>query len=206
MFIQGHIDTRSAPSDKDLIEAEIGPIHRSFAGNQLSPFRAIIGMIRNYWSAGVGGAYSSSIIITNPTDVDLVVPWIRSDNSEWEDLDAEMMVIGAPDFVQSRRALPRGIVNTGIIGIPNATASSSAPEWTFAGITNYYEELLAIKESEIRKLSIELSQIKKGDLQHNYECEQDREPIQRSNHQNTRSPTSNVQRKCERTTIYYHVQ
>ena len=39
-------------------------------------------------------------------------------------------------------------------------------------ITKQFEKLLAIKESEIRKLSIELSQIKKEDLQQNRESEQ----------------------------------
>ena len=84
------------PADKDLIEEEVAPIHRSFIGHQLPSFRAMIGMNRNYWSAGAGGAYSWYVIITNTTDVDLAVPWVRSDYSGWEDLDAEPMVIGAP--------------------------------------------------------------------------------------------------------------
>ena len=46
------------------------------------------------------------------------------------------------------------------------------PESILEEITKYYQEQLAIKESEIRVLSNELSQIKKENQQQNYESEQ----------------------------------
>ena len=188
----------TATPDTDLIEEEIAPIHRSFAGNQLSLFRPIIGIIRNDWGAGAEGSYSSSVIIANATDVDLAVPWARSDNSGWEDLDAEMMVIGAPDYAHYEHA--HKIMNTGSIGMPDAltfglgTANISRPTahaslhtifdaWpgnriqtrvqdATKEIKEYYEEQLAIKDSEIRVLSNELSEIKQMNQQQSHESEQ----------------------------------
>lgn len=198
MFIQRRIDTRSAPLDENFVREDTGPIRQIHTGNQTVAVEDLIGIIRNDWGAGVEGSYSSSVIITNATDADIALRWDASDHGRWEYLAAEMMVIGAPDFVHYGQA--QRIMNTGPIGMPDTLTFALAPAnisrpaayaslYTIldASLENRiqtrvqdetqkikedYEEQLAIQELEIRALSNELSQIKENNQQQNHESEQ----------------------------------
>ena len=115
------------------------------------------------------------------------------------DLDAETIVINPPDFVPSDRGL-LGLVNTGftrrseelpyVSAIPNVSRPTSlahmqirayathhypsyrAMEQILGEITEYYQEQLDIKDSEIRALSNELSEMKKENEYQKHESEQ----------------------------------
>ena len=156
MSIQKRINTRPTPPDENFVKEDISPIRQIPTGNPLSRLRAIIG------------------------------------------IDGATMVIDTPDFVHDEQAYR--IMNTGSIGMSDTLTFALAPvnisrpaahanlytildAWLenrvqarvqdeTKEITEYYEEQLAIKDSEIRTLSNELSQIRKVNQQQNHESEQ----------------------------------
>ena len=185
----------SVNPESDLIKDDISIIafRRSSTGNQLFLKRAGSGAYRNF-AAMIA---PDDVAINYGTFIVSMGAWIDSnidtEHLPWEVPDVKTMVLGAPSFAHFEQA--HRIINTGSIDVPNVltvaldvtnTGRSATPtfyawledriqtkvENETKEITEYYEEQLAIKESEIGALSNELSQIKKVSQQHNYESEQ----------------------------------
>ena len=119
MFIQRRIDTRSVPPDENFVREDTGPIRQISTGNQLLLNR-------------VGrGAYRNSVTVIAPDDVAIdygtaiesIGEWIGinigSEHTPQEVHDVKKVVIDASSFAHFEPALR--IVNTGSIGMPNAT-------------------------------------------------------------------------------------
>ena len=185
------INLGSASPDEDLIEGDITPS----TGNQLEFYRVGSGTFRNF----VTVVTPDDIIIDYDPVTAPSHAWIdSSEHRRWEVYDAKATVIEPSDFAHFEQALR--IVNTGSIGTPDAltfalvaanidrpTTHTSMHTILSAWLENriqikvqdatkeikeYYEEQLADKESEIRALSNELSEIKKMNQQENLESEE----------------------------------
>lgn len=198
MFIQTRIDTRSVAPDENFVKEDVSPIGHIPTGNQLSAFRAIVDLIRNDWVVRMEGAYSPSVIFTHVTDADVGVPLFRSDVRGWENPNAVALVMDDSGFSHYEQA--SRVVNTGAIGMPDDIAfalalpnisrpaahtslSAILDTWlenriqtrvqdAIQGIKEYYEEQLANRDSEIRTLSHELSEIREMNQQYTQESEQ----------------------------------
>ena len=194
-------DSPNPDKDLIKAYTSVSPIRHSSTGNQLLLYRAGIGVRGNFWvstahaSHGDIGIINDTVIWPFSEPADSIIGRGRM---LWEDPDVETAaIVDASGFAHFEQALR--IVNTGSIGMADDTtftlamANISTPttparidafrawfeDYILAGIQDetqkireYYEEQLAIKESEIETLSDELSQIKTEHQQQNHEPEQ----------------------------------